>query len=74
MHKYEPKTIKAFKYLIFNLKYSFFSVSDIHRTWAWWALNDKNINSARKHAFLALKNNIIMSENWKVFYCSLRGY
>lgn len=50
------------------------SHSDIHRKWAWWALKGKNIQTAKKQALLALESNPLTLDNWKVLFCTLRGY
>lgn len=50
------------------------SLSKIHRVWAWQSLVSGNVKTARKHAFLALKNNLISLDSWKVFACAMRGY
>ncbi|MCL6436418.1 MAG: glycosyltransferase [Leptolyngbyaceae cyanobacterium HOT.MB2.61] len=50
------------------------SLSKIHRVWAWQSLVGGNVKTARKHAFLALKNNLISVDSWKVLACAMRGY
>lgn len=50
------------------------SIHAIHRKWAWWALRGKNVGTARQHAFNATKCAPFNKENWRVLFCSLRGY
>lgn len=50
------------------------SLNDTHHSWAWWALGDGNVATARKHAFLALKAAPISKESWKTFACAVRGW
>lgn len=49
-------------------------ISDMHRTWAWWALASGNLGTARKHAFKALQGNPFSIENIKACACTLRGH
>jgi glycosyltransferase involved in cell wall biosynthesis len=46
----------------------------IHRKWGWWALNAKNVATARKHALRAVVRSPIRPENWRLLACALRGY
>jgi len=48
--------------------------AEIHRKWAWWSLAGRQIGTARKHAWYALRSAPVSSENWRAFYCALRGY
>ncbi|WP_421656444.1 glycosyltransferase family 2 protein [Leptothermofonsia sp. ETS-13] len=50
------------------------NLSKIHRAWAWQSLVSGNVKTARKHAFLALRNNLISVDSWKVLACAMRGY
>lgn len=45
-----------------------------HSRWAWWALAEGNVKTARKHALYAVKSNPTARETWKLLACSLRGY
>ena len=47
--------------------------NDILRRWGWWALSGGNIATARHYAALALLNNPLSLENWRLGYCALRG-
>jgi glycosyltransferase involved in cell wall biosynthesis len=48
--------------------------SDIHRTWAWWALSSGHVASARKHARACLGRAPLSPASWRLFYCALRGH
>lgn len=50
------------------------SLNGTHSLWAWWALGDGNVATARKHAFLALKSAPTSKESWKTFACAVRGW
>ncbi len=50
------------------------SVSELHYRWTWWALGAGNVETARKHAFLALRKKPVSPQSWKVLACALRGY
>jgi glycosyltransferase involved in cell wall biosynthesis len=46
----------------------------IHRKWGWWALSEKNVATARKHALKAVAQNPVEFENWRLLACAIRGY
>jgi glycosyltransferase involved in cell wall biosynthesis len=50
------------------------ALTEVHRTWGWWALKAGNREAARKHAYSALRHRPVSLENWKLFRCVLRGY
>lgn len=50
------------------------SINETYRKWGWWALSAKNLHTARKYAWLALKQEPLSSANWKLVFCVLRGY
>lgn len=50
------------------------TVCDLYQKWAWWALKAGHIKTARKHAWLALKENPTSMPAWKVLACAIRGY
>jgi glycosyltransferase involved in cell wall biosynthesis len=50
------------------------SVNEVHRMWAWWALNAGNIATARKHALKAVTHAPFSSENIRLMFCVLRGH
>ncbi len=50
------------------------SVSEIHCKWAWWALNGRNIATARRHAFLGVLRDPFSKYAWKTLLCALRGW
>ena len=45
-----------------------------HLRWAWWALMDGNVWTARKHSFFATIKNPKKADTWKGFLCAMRGY
>jgi len=47
--------------------------SDQHRLWAWWALQDGNLSTARKHAFRSVRKAPFHKESWRVLACAIRG-
>jgi glycosyltransferase involved in cell wall biosynthesis len=49
------------------------SPAENHRQWAWWALGDRNVATARRHAWEALKRGSLEAESWRVALCALRG-
>lgn len=50
------------------------TIAAVHRRWGWWALAGRNLPTARKHAFIALRLQPFESENWKLIACVFRGY
>lgn len=48
--------------------------ADIYAKWGWWALNEKNIASARKYAKKSLLTNPFNWQAWKLVVCCIRGY
>jgi glycosyltransferase involved in cell wall biosynthesis len=50
------------------------TIAAVHRKWGWWALAGRNLPTARKHAFIALRLQPFESENWKLIACVFRGY
>ena len=44
------------------------------RMWAWWTLKAKDVSSARKHAFKALRLAPLSLESWRVLACAIRGH
>jgi len=51
-----------------------FTVAAVHRKWAWWALGDGYVSSARKHARVALLRDPLNRESWRAALCALRGH
>jgi glycosyltransferase involved in cell wall biosynthesis len=47
--------------------------SDQHRLWAWWALQDGNLRTARRHAFRSVRKAPFHKESWRVLACAIRG-
>ena len=50
------------------------SLADVHRKWAWWALNAGNLETAKKHAWKALTLEPFSKESLKLCACVLRGH
>ena len=50
------------------------SLADVHRKWAWWALNAGNHKTAKKHAWKAFALDPFSMESMKLCACVLRGY
>ena len=50
------------------------AVADVHRKWAWWALSEGNIRTARKHAFRALRLDPMNPDNIRLVGCAVRGH
>jgi len=48
-------------------------VCDIYIKWGWWALNGKNIVTARKYSKKLLLSNPFNWEAWKLMACCIRG-
>lgn len=47
--------------------------AEVHRTWAWWALEAGNIGTARWHATQALARSPLNRESWRTWLCAIRG-
>jgi len=47
---------------------------DIYIKWGWWALNGRNIATARKYARKALLISPFNGQVWKLMACCIRGY
>jgi glycosyltransferase involved in cell wall biosynthesis len=43
------------------------------KMWAWWALSDGFVNSARWHALTTLTLGPLQRESWLLLWCALRG-
>lgn len=48
--------------------------ADHHLRWAWWALLDKRVSVARKHAFAALRRRPFSRDAWRAAACAVRGH
>lgn len=55
-------------------KFTKVSVPEAYRKWGWWALGYGNIPTARKYAFKSFISNPLSLDNWRLLYCTLRGY
>ncbi len=47
--------------------------ADTHRMWGWWALSARNLKTARKHAFKALRYNPFSPASLRLLACVARG-
>jgi hypothetical protein len=50
------------------------NTADTHRRWAWWALADGHLRTARKYATRALRAAPLAPESWKLMACAIRGH
>jgi len=50
------------------------TVAEIHLKWTWWALAGRHVDTARKHAWRAVRSAPTSSASWRALYCALRGY
>lgn len=50
------------------------NLAETHRRWAWWALNDGHVRTARKYALHALRDAPLERESWKLMACAIRGH
>jgi glycosyltransferase involved in cell wall biosynthesis len=50
------------------------TAADHHLKWAWWALNDRQVSTARKHAFAALRKRPFSTNIWRAAACAMRGH
>jgi hypothetical protein len=46
----------------------------VHRKWGWWSLGGGHPNTARKHAWQALRHQPFELENLRLLACSLRAH
>jgi glycosyltransferase involved in cell wall biosynthesis len=49
------------------------SISEVHRKFAWWALQSGFPHTARKHALAAFRREPFSLKSLRALYCSLRG-
>jgi len=47
--------------------------AELHKKWAWWALQGGHPASARKHALVALREDPLSLESWRVAVHAVRG-
>lgn len=47
---------------------------ELIQKWAWWALGDGHVKTARKHAFRALRHRPFSLASWRVLACAIRGH
>lgn len=46
----------------------------MERRWGWWALQSKEIGTARHYARRVLARRPFAKESWRLMYCALRGH
>jgi glycosyltransferase involved in cell wall biosynthesis len=47
--------------------------ADIQRTWAWTAVKNRNIATARKYALATLMRRPLSLDSWRLSFCAARG-
>ncbi len=47
---------------------------DVQRLWAWQAMKNKNIGTARKYALAALVRRPLSIDSWRLTFCAVRGH
>jgi glycosyltransferase involved in cell wall biosynthesis len=47
---------------------------DHRRNWAWWALAEGNLSTARRHALAVLRSAPLTGSSWWAMFCAIRGY
>jgi glycosyltransferase involved in cell wall biosynthesis len=50
------------------------SVREMHRAWAWWALQSGYLATARKHAVASVCRTPLSLDSWRLLACAARGY
>jgi glycosyltransferase involved in cell wall biosynthesis len=50
------------------------NVEHLRVKWAWWALQEGHVETARKHAVLNTREKPLKRESWKLLYCAIRGW
>lgn len=53
---------------------SFGTLETIYERWAWWALGDRHLDTARFYARKVLWKRPLDSASWRLFACAFRGY
>jgi glycosyltransferase involved in cell wall biosynthesis len=49
------------------------SPAEVHRLWAWWALNEGHVPTARRHAMKVMQRAPWSVDSWRLMCCALRG-
>jgi hypothetical protein len=47
---------------------------DVQRYWAWQAMKNRNIGTARKYALATLWRRPLSVESWRLTFCAVRGH
>ena len=50
------------------------TIVDVERSWAWKAMKNNNIATARKYALSSLRRRPLSLDSWRLTYCAVRGY
>jgi glycosyltransferase involved in cell wall biosynthesis len=50
------------------------SRADTERNWAWMAVKNRNIGTARKYALATLRRRPLAVESWRLTFCAVRGH
>ena len=50
------------------------TVAQLHNVWAWWALTEGNLKTARKYARKVLMKKPLSINSWRLLLCVSRGY
>jgi glycosyltransferase involved in cell wall biosynthesis len=45
-----------------------------HERWAWWALHDRHLKTARKYAWTTLRERPLSVASWRLLACAIRGH
>jgi hypothetical protein len=46
----------------------------LHTKWAWWALMNGHVKTARRHALLTATHAPLSLHTWRLVYCAVRGH
>jgi glycosyltransferase involved in cell wall biosynthesis len=47
---------------------------DHRRNWAWWALAEGNLSTARRHALAVFRSAPLSKASWWAMFCAIRGH
>jgi hypothetical protein len=47
---------------------------DVQRVWAWMAMKNHNIRTARKYALATLCRRPLSVDSWRLTFCAVRGH
>lgn len=49
-------------------------LDDIYERWAWWALNDKFVDTSRYYAKKVVRQKPFRTASWRLLACAIRGH